>query len=63
VTNSSSLSLAVPNSQVARRRHGILATAVGLLVVLIAAARTTLRAFSGGAVSLAAAAFGARRCL
>jgi hypothetical protein len=63
VTNSSSLLLALPGSQVARRWHGVLAPAVGLLVVLPAAARTTLRAFSGGAVSLAAAVFGARRCL
>ena len=62
MTNSSSLSLALPGSQVARRWHGVLAPAVGLLVVLLAAARTTLRAFIGGAVSLAAAVFGARRC-
>ena len=58
-----SLSLALPDSQVARRWHGVLAPDVGLLVVLPAAARTTLRAFSGGAVSLAAAVFGARSCL
>ena len=35
--------------------RGILAPAVGMLVVLAAAARTTLCAFGRGAVSLAAA--------
>ncbi len=57
----SSLPLALPGSQVSRQRHGVLAPAVGLLVVL-AAARTTLWAFGRGVVSLAAAVFGSRRC-
>ena len=62
MTTSYPLSLALPCSQVARRWHGVLAPAVGLLVVLAAAARTTLRAFGSGVVSLAAAVFAARRC-
>jgi hypothetical protein len=57
----SSLSLALPGgSQVAREWHGVLAPAVGLLV-LAAAARTTLCAFGSGVVSLAAAVCGPRK--
>lgn len=57
----SSLSLALPGgSQVARQWHEVLAPAVGLLV-LAAAARTTLWAFGRGAVSLAAAVCGPRK--
>lgn len=50
MTTSYPLSMALPGLLVARRWHGVLAPAVGLLVVLAAATRTTLRAF------------GARRC-
>ena len=57
----SSLPLALPGSQVARQRHGVLASDVGLLVVPAAAARTTLCAFGSGVVSLAAAVCGPRK--
>ena len=52
---------ALPGSEVARRWHGGLAPAVVLLVGLAAAARSKLRAFGRGVVSLAAAVFGSRR--
>ena len=60
-SSSSSLSLALPGSQVARRWPGVQAPAVGLLVVLAAATRATLRAFGSGEAHDAAAVFCARR--
>jgi hypothetical protein len=62
VTASYPLSLALPGSQVARRWHGVLVPAVGLLGVLAAAARTTLPPFGRGTLIIAAAVFGSRRC-
>jgi hypothetical protein len=55
------LSLALSGSQAARRWHGVLAPAVGLLVILAAAARFTLP-LDRGALSRAAAVLGSGRC-
>jgi hypothetical protein len=56
------LSLALSGSQAARRWHGVLAPAVGLVVVLAAAARFTLPPLDRGALSRAAAVLGSGRC-
>ncbi len=57
MTTSYPLSMALPGLLVARQWHGVLTPAVGLLV-LAAAAWTSLCAFGRGAVSLAAAVCG-----